>query len=103
MQKRIRGEGGKYVKKGTSQRQVRSIRMTDEVWQGLNDLADSQKITTADLLEGWILDSNVLHGQNADLTGVVKILEEALKLKPNAGGAIKSEIRKALIQLRKTM
>lgn len=103
MEKRFRGQGGKYISKGISKREVRTIRLTDHAWQSLHNLADLQKITVADLIEEWMLSDNVLHGKNADLSGIIEILEEALKLKPNAGGAIKTKIREALLKLGNTM
>jgi predicted DNA-binding ribbon-helix-helix protein len=103
MEKRIRGKNGKYISKGTSCREVRSVRLTDFAWQALNDQADSQKVTVADLLEEWMLDNHVIHDKKVNLSGVVGILEEALKLKPNAGGAIKARIREALETIQEFM
>jgi predicted DNA-binding protein len=102
MEKRIRGEDGKYISKGKSKREVRSIRLTDETWESLNDLAVRQKMTVADFVEEWI-SGNVIHGGNIDLIEIAEILEEALKLKPNAGGAIKTKIREALKKIQEFM
>lgn len=56
------------------------------------EMVAQRSITWADLLEK-IVDSNcVIRGDKE----VVKILEEALKLKVNAGGAIKKKIREVL-------
>ena len=68
------------------------MRVSDEVWNEAGRLAHERGITRADLFEKMIENSQVLHGSNE----AIKILEEALKLKANAGGAIKKKIREYL-------
>ena len=87
-----RNQRGQFTNKSNSERRVRSIRVTDEVWDKFGEMAIQQGITRADLLEEIVDSSCVIHGDRE----VVKILEEALKLKANAGGAIKKRIRDAL-------
>lgn len=57
MPQQKRGKGGKFTAKSSSKREVRSVRMTDGVWQRFNDLASAQNCTTADLIEQWVLNS----------------------------------------------
>ena len=85
-----RNDKGQFQSKSNGFRRVRSIRVTDEVWDKLGEMADQRCITRADLLEQLV---------DVDLSSAVEILESALKLKPNAGGAIKREIRKVLSDL----
>ena len=89
MKKQGRDKKGRFGRKSDSDRKVRSIRVTDDVWEKLGEMAHSQGITRADLVEEFTAKSGVIHGK-------IEILEEALKLKANAGGAIKRNIRKYL-------
>lgn len=43
--------GGLFAPKSKTPRQVRTIRVTDEVWEKLGAIAESKNITRADLLE----------------------------------------------------
>ena len=88
---------------------MRSIRATDWVWDEFGFLADGQKITRADLLEQWVKSGGPParagdDGQGDVVTPIelaiaVEHLTQALKLKANAGGAIKEKIRAALAEL----
>ena len=92
-----RDRKGRFGSKSESERKVRSIRTTDEVWQKASDIAKELGITRADFYEQMILtyqNDGVIHGKK-DNKGV-EILEDALKLKANAGGAIKKKIREYL-------
>ena len=83
---------GQFTNKSDSNRKVRSIRVTDEVWDEFGEMAVKQGITRADLLEEIVDSNSVILGSKE----VKKMLEEALKLKANAGGAIKKKIRDVL-------
>lgn len=95
--------------KSETERAVRSIRATDWIWNEFGFLADERRITRADLLEIWVkgggppaapqavYPDNWVEGIDAALA--IEILNEALTLKANAGGAIKQAIRDALKEL----
>ena len=91
-----RNKKGQFGRKSESDRKVRSIRVTDEAWEKFGEIATQQGITRADLLEQMIDGENFQKNSEA-----IKILEEALKLKANAGGAIKKKIREHLSLLRR--
>ena len=88
---------GQYIRKSDSDRQVRSIRVTDDIWKKFGEMAYQRGITRADLLEEMV-KSNSIPFNNSH---TISILEEALKLKANAGGAIKKKIREVLLILSK--
>ena len=90
-----RSSKGRFENKSEAKRKVRSIRATDKVWKKLGIVANQQSITRADLLEKIVNDNRVLRDDNENL----KLLEEALNLKANAGGAIKNKIREYLRKL----
>lgn len=104
-----RTDSGQFSLKSDAPRSVRSIRATDWVWDELGFLADSQKITRADLLEQWVKsggpparagDSDQAEGVTPlELAIAIETLNEALTLRANAGGAIKKLIRNALSEL----
>lgn len=104
-----RDDSGKFAPKSDSFRSVRSIRATDWVWDEFGFLADSQKITRADLLEQWVKSGGrpaaAGDGEQSDETTPINLaiaieqLTQALTLKANAGGAIKEKIRAALAEL----
>ena len=54
MNKQGRNESGKFAAKSNENRQVRSIRLTDSVWDTLGKIADERSITRADLVENWM-------------------------------------------------
>ena len=93
----LRAEGGLFALKSGSERQVRSIRTTDWIWDEFGFQADQRRITRADLLEQWVKSPPVTSGATPLETAIaVEHLKKALALKANAGGAIKAEIREAL-------
>ena len=94
---RDRNLRGQFVNKSDSDRYVRSIRVTDEIWEKFGDMAVERCITRADLLEEIVEEDYKM----VDINYVVSILKEALKLKANAGGVIKKQIRKALLILQR--
>ena len=85
-----RNKKGQFGRKSESDRKVRSIRATDEAWEKFGEMAAQRSITRADLLE-QMTNNQVLPDSDQ-----LRILEDALKLKANAGGAIKKKIRKFL-------
>lgn len=87
-----RNEKGQFDNKSDSERKVRSIRVTDRIWQEFGEIAVKRGITRADLLEEIVDTDRVIRRDSK----VIKILEEALKLKANAGGAIKKKVKDAL-------
>lgn len=93
----LRNEQGKFAPKSDSERKVRSIRATDRAWDDFGFEADKRRITRADLLEMWVSSPPATSPSgHADLEQVIAILEQALTMKANAGGAIKAQVRKAL-------
>ena len=88
---------GQFVNKSDGNRQVRSIRVTDEIWEKFGNIASERSITRADLLEELVKSNSLSSSTNQSII----ILQEALKLKANAGGAIKEKIREALLILSK--
>ena len=86
---------GQFTNKSDSDRHVRSIRVTDEIWEKFGEIAAERCITRADLLEEIVKEDYKMVAINY----AVSILKEALRLKANAGGAIKNQIRKALLIL----
>lgn len=53
MAKQARSKVGQFAAKSDESREVRSLRCTDATWQKLGDLAESQGVTRADLIEHW--------------------------------------------------
>ena len=94
---RDRNFRGQYVRKSDSDRQVRSIRVTDDIWRDFGEMAGQRGITRADLLEEMVKSNSISFNGSQ----VISILEEALKLKANTGGAIKRKIREVLLILSK--
>lgn len=94
---------GRFTNKSNSERQVRSIRATDEVWNLLGEKAEDNDMTRADFLEAlvnedvvWNEENNVESEVNFDVDEVAEILKEALTFKSNAGGKIKAKIKEVL-------
>lgn len=54
-----RRKDGRFKAKSTEDRKVRSIRATDSAWESLGDLADSQNMSRADLVEQLIEDGKL--------------------------------------------
>lgn len=88
-----RDKKGQFGNKSDSNRKVRSIRATNEVWENLGIMASDRGITRADLIEELVNSDKPSITRNRD---GIKLLEDALKLKANAGGAIKKKIREYL-------
>ena len=86
---------GRFVSKSDDYRKVRSMRATDEIWEKFGDMAARRSITRADLLEEIVKNDDSVIDNNQ----IIKILKEALKLKANAGGAIKNKIKEVLLIL----
>jgi len=79
---------GKFIYKGASLRRVRSVRLTDETWQALHELAKGYD-SLADFLEDSLRPIQFK-------SEIELILNESLKLPANCGGAIKKKIRQVL-------
>ena len=86
---------GQFTNKSNYKRQVRTIRTTDEIWRKFGEMALERGITRADLLEEIVKDEDLSVNSNQ----AINLLREALKLRPNTGGAIKRKIREALFIL----
>ncbi len=106
--KRARDEHGLFRQKSKTPRLTKTIRTTDENWEQFGNLAESQDMTRADLLENWV-STHVTHGTNLDrienledhvshelIERVIEILSESLSFRSNAGGKIKVKIREAI-------
>lgn len=100
-----RSKTGQFILKSETERSVKSVRATERVWDDFGFLADSRRITRADLLEQWVSAGGpppAAPGDESDGLGPIELaiaishLKKALELKANAGGAIKTEIKKAL-------
>lgn len=55
-----RDEAGQFARKSNEPRNVRSLRLTDSVWDALGDLADERCITRSDLIEKWVSDGELI-------------------------------------------
>ena len=88
---------GRFIHKSDDYRQVRSIRVTNEIWENFGKTALELGITRADLLEEIFKNDGLFF----NLHSVINLLQKALKLKANAGGAIKKKIREVLLILNK--
>ena len=86
---------GRFVFKSDDYRHVRSIRVTDEIWEKFGEMALQRGITRADLLEEIVKSDNLPVNNDC----IINLLQEALKLKANAGGVIKEKIRGTLLIL----
>lgn len=98
-------DNGKFAPKGDENRTVRSIRATNFTWNTLEEKASEQDMSKADYLEALVSEEITWESEDSDkeaaeldfdLEEVVEILREALLLKANAGGKIKTEIKRAL-------
>ena len=88
---------GRFICKSDDYRKVRAIRATDKVWEEFGKMAAQRSITRADLLEGIVKNDDL----SVNNDRVINLLQEALELKANAGGAIKKKIREVLLILDK--
>ena len=93
-----RDKKGHFANKGKEKREVRTIRLTNSTWEKLGELAVERSITRADLVEEMITNDN-LSVSPVDSQKIIEILQDALKLKANAGGAIKEKIRDVIKKL----
>jgi hypothetical protein len=99
-----RDDSGKFSKKGKEERILRAIRLTQNTWDTFQERAENEDMTRPDYLEAlvngdveWESEEKESETElDFDIDEVVEILTEALDLKANAGGKIKTEIRKAL-------
>ena len=91
-----RDKKGRFGTKTKDGRKVRSMRVGDEAWDRLGKKASDLGITRADLIEEFAMSNGVIRGNIGDK----ELLEEALNLKANAGGAIKKKIREYLETLK---
>jgi predicted DNA-binding ribbon-helix-helix protein len=91
-----RNEVGQFSAKGEERREVRSIRLTDSTWEKLGNIADERGITRADLIEDMMSADGFSNQRQINHSEIINILESALKLRANAGGAIKEKIRRVL-------
>jgi predicted DNA-binding ribbon-helix-helix protein len=91
-----RNEVGQFSAKGEGRREVRSIRLTDSAWEKLGNIADERGITRADLIENMMSASGFSNQRRINHSEIIDILESALKLRANAGGAIKAKIKEVL-------
>ena len=73
------------------------MRVTDEIWEKFGEMALERSITRADLLEEIVKKD----GLPINNDRVINLLQEALELKANAGGAIKKKIKEVLLILDK--
>lgn len=99
-------DNGRFAPKGNENRTVRSIRATDSTWNTLEEKASEQDMSKADYLEALVsgeidwesedFEKDEIAEFDFDVEEVAEILREALTLKANAGGKIKTEIKKAL-------
>lgn len=92
-----RGEKGRFTQKGKEDRKVRSLRLTDSTWNNLGKWADEHNVTRADLIEEWVRNNE---NEQIYREEAIKILEDGLKLKANAGGKIKQKIKQVLSLLK---
>lgn len=73
-----RRKDGKFKAKSNEDRKVRSIRATDSAWESLGDIAESQNMTRADLMEKMVQDGKL------DCIQGIDVLQELVhQLKPD--------------------
>lgn len=87
---------GRFISKSSDLRQVRSIRVTDEIWNKFGEQAKKRSITRADLLEEIFsqksFDDEVIHGK---ISEALAILKHGITSK-RQGGAYSSNNAKSL-------
>lgn len=71
-----RSKQGKFLSKSEDNRHVRSIRLTDAVWNKLGEISESQNLTRADFLE-QLVKSDIVNFYNR----VIELEVEISKLK----------------------
>lgn len=93
---------GKFQQKSDHPRKVRSIRVTDPVWDELARQAYIRYYTPADFLEELIISLTKKDDQECkkitpiELELIITTLRESLNLKGNATSKIKTEVIKVL-------
>lgn len=96
---------GKFAPKGSANREVRSIRLTNDTWDALGDKADEHDMSKADYLEGlfsggieW--DSDSIEPDKNDLDfdpdEVAEILKSVLASKERGNKHLKVAIKEVL-------
>ncbi len=95
-----RNDRGQFAAKSDANREVRSIRLTDETWTKLGELADSRGVTRADLVE-QIVELDLLNRSPSEgelslqqvVAAVDKVLDDP---KITRNGKDKGSVRRAL-------
>jgi hypothetical protein len=95
-----RSQQGQFAAKSDESREVRSLRCTDATWQKLGELAESQGITRADLIERWVaapapLSSATILEQVDE--GITRVLSDPTVTR---NGKDRGSVRRALEALR---
>ena len=100
MAKQKRSVAGKFTSKSDEHREVRSLRCTDATWQRLGEVAESQGITRADLIEQWTTALGE-SASNSDLDQIDEAIAHVLN-DPTAtrNGKDRGSVRRALEALR---
>lgn len=70
-----RTKKGTFTNKSSSDRQVKSIRATEEVWDKFGEQANELGITRADYLEQIALNKGVIRGEDTNRVLLRKIAE----------------------------
>lgn len=102
MTERERDTSGRFEAKGHEHRTLRSIRLTETAWRGLESRANEEDMTRGDLIEALVAGDVSWDAEDDkpdydfDVDEVAEILQDALTLKANAGGKIKTKIKEAL-------
>lgn len=98
MSAQSRSEHGRFASKSDEPREVRSIRLTDSVWQKLGEIADSRCITRADLIEE-LAQSIVLDQESTGLS-LQQVEDEAAQVLNDSAvtrnGKDRGSVRRAL-------
>jgi len=103
-------ERGKFTNKSDSDRQVRSIRATEEVWNKFGELAEEENLTRADFLERFVKDRESLplieeikkreeKGIEEKIRELILGLEKSGKNELNVPSKEKAIVRRALSAL----
>lgn len=103
MSNQERNDKGEFIKKGNLERLTRSIRLSDQTWNLLQDKADENDMSRADFLESlasgeidWNDENEVESNYDFDVDEVAEILQECLNLKGNVSKILKSKITEVL-------
>lgn len=93
---RLRTDQGKFGMKGEHYRKVRSVRLTDEVWEKLTTVSKSRMMSVGDLLEQLVTDGWVDEWEQFDPESQVNHNGSGVRL--NSGTEIKPSIVEELVQ-----